>query len=281
MTAYEVAVPAAAALGEGPAWDEAGGRLLWVDILGSAVHAYDPADGSDTVVVRTDEHVGAAKPRSAGGLVVNLRSGVGIYETGGAFRWLARLDRPGVRGNDAAVDRAGRLWAGTMAYDERPGAGRLYRIEPDGATEVVLDQVTISNGVDWSPDGTRMYYVDTPTHRVDVLDFDAASGRAEGRRPFVELGGASPDGLTVDADGGVWVALWGEGQVRHFSPEGRLERVLDFPATQTTACAFGGPGLRDLYVTSAATGVSGQPLAGCLFVVPGAGTGRRQEAFAG
>lgn len=281
MTAYEVAVRASTPLGEGPTWDDAGGRLLWVDILGSAVHAYDPADGSDSVVLRTAEHVGAAKPRSAGGVVVNLRGGVGIHEPDGTFRWLARLARPGVRGNDAAVDRAGRLWAGTMAYDERPGAGRLYRVGPDGAAEVVLDAVTVSNGVGWSPDGTRMYYIDSPTHRVDVLDFDAGTGRAEGRRPFVHIHEGIPDGLTVDAEGGVWVALWGAGQVRHFSPEGRLERVVELPATQTSACAFGGPGLHDLYVTSAANGLRDEPLAGCLFVVPGAGTGQPQHPFAG
>src|SRR6266536_2665121 len=177
------------------------GRLLWVDLLACEVHRLDPGSGEDSVL-RTQQHVGAAKPRARGGLVVNLRDGVGLYDPDGGFRWLASLAVQGCRGNDAAVDAAGHLWAGTMPYDETPGGGRLYRVGPGGEVVTVLDGVTVSNGIGWSPGGLLMYYVDTPTRRVDVLDVDLGTGLVARRRPFVDLDGVAgfPDGLTVDAD---------------------------------------------------------------------------------
>ncbi|MFB4316073.1 SMP-30/gluconolactonase/LRE family protein [Actinomadura sp. 21ATH] len=279
---YEIAAAAGATLGEGPVWDPVAERLLWVDILACEVRAYDPATGADALVRRTGQHVGAARPRAGGGLVANLRDGVGLYGPDGSFRWLAELPAAGCRGNDAAVGPDGALYAGTMAYDERPGAGVLRRVRPDGRVATVLDGVTISNGVAWSPDGRLMYYVDTPTGRIDVLDFDPAEGRVSERRPFAEVAGpGSPDGLTVDAAGRVWVALWGGGRVLRFDPSGKQEATIEFPAAQTTACAFGGPGLRDLYVTSAAVGTDGAAHAGALFVVPDAGEGLPAPAFPG
>jgi sugar lactone lactonase YvrE len=282
----EVAVRARARLGEGPTWDPASGTLLWVDILASEVHRLDP--GGDAVVVRTPQHVGAAKPRTGGGLVVNLRDGVGRYAADGAFDWLATWAEDGCRGNDAAVDAAGRLWAGTMRYDEAPGGGRLHRVGPQGEVDTVLPDVTISNGTGWSPDGRLMYYVDTPTRRVDVFDVDPDTGLVARRRPFVDLARAigSPDGLTVDADGAVWVALWDGGAVHRYTPAGVLDRVIGVPAAHTTACAFGGDGLGDLYVTTATAGLdperlAAEPLAGSVFVLPGAGSGLPGHAFAG
>jgi sugar lactone lactonase YvrE len=284
----DVAVPAGAVLGEGATWDGATGTLLWVDILASEVHRFDPASGRDTVPVRTPQHVGAAKPRAAGGVVVNLRDGIGRYTDDGAFDWLAPLGEDGVRGNDAAVDADGRLWAGTMRYDERPGGGRLYRVDPVGEVVTVLPEVSISNGIGWSPDGRLMYYIDTPNRRVDVFDVDRDTGLVARRRQFVDLTRAPgfPDGLTVDADGGLWVAMWDGGAVHRYTPAGVLDRVVGVPATRTTSCAFGGPGLGDLYITSATAGLdpaklADQPLAGSLFVLPGAGTGLPGHAFAG
>ena len=284
----DVAVRGAAQLGEGATWDAGAGHLLWVDILACEVHRFDPATGEDSVLVRTPQHVGAAKPRAGGGLVVNLRDGVGCYSAGGAFRWLATWAEDGVRGNDAAVDAAGWLWAGTMRYDEAPGGGRLYRVSPEGEAVTVLDAVTISNGIGWSPDGQRMYYVDTPTRRIDVFDVDQASGLVRDRRPLAHLDGAPglPDGLTVDADGCVWVALWGGGAVYRYTPAGDLDRAVPLPASQVTSCAFGGPDLSDLYVTTATVGLdpgqlAEQPLAGSVFVLPGAGRGLPGHAFGG
>ncbi|MGW5974074.1 SMP-30/gluconolactonase/LRE family protein [Streptomyces sp. NPDC055186] len=280
---YEVAVRAESLLGEGPTWDPATGRLLWIDILNSRVHSYDPATGRRTLR-RTEQHVGAVKPRAGGGLVLNLRDGIGLLDPDDTFRWLRHEPVPGRRGNDAAVAPDGTLWAGTMRYDEATGGGTLTRISGDGTAETVLDDVTVSNGTGWSPDGRLMYYIDTPTRRIDVLDVDAASGSVTGRRPLavVEDGAGFPDGLTVDAEGCVWVALWDGAAVRRYTPSGALDRVVELPVPRVTACAFGGPGLSDLYVTTARVGLaSPPPLAGSLLVVPDAGRGLAPPAFAG
>ncbi|WP_329350987.1 SMP-30/gluconolactonase/LRE family protein [Streptomyces sp. NBC_01261] len=278
---YEVAVRAEATLGEGPTWDAAAGRLIWIDVLGSRVHTYDPSSGHRTVRV-TEQHVGAAKPRVGGGLVLNLRDGVGLVDPDGEFRWLHREPVAGRRANDAAVAPDGALWAGTMRYDEAPCGGTLSRVAGDGSVQLILDDVAVSNGTGWSPDGRLMYYVDSPTRRIDVFEY--ADGRVSKRRRFaeVEVGAGFPDGLTVDADGCVWVALWGGGAVRRYTPDGELERVVSLPASLVTACAFGGADLTDLYVTTARVGLeSPEPVAGSLLVVPGAGKGVAQPAFAG
>ncbi|MFI6353426.1 SMP-30/gluconolactonase/LRE family protein [Streptomyces sp. NPDC050743] len=278
---YEVAVRAEAELGEGPTWDPATGRLTWLDILGMRVHTYDPATGRRTVRT-TEQHVGAAKPRAGGGLVLNLRDGVGLLGPDDTFRWLHHEPVAGRRANDAAVAPDGSLWAGTMRYDEAPGGGTLTRLTGDGTAQTVLSDVTVSNGTGWSPDGRLMYYVDTPTRRVDVFDHDGE--RVHGRRPFVEIeeGAGFPDGLTVDAEGCVWVALWDGDAVRRYTPDGALDRVIQLPTPRTTACAFGGADLTDLYITTARVGLPApHPLSGSLLVVPGAGTGLPQPAFQG
>jgi sugar lactone lactonase YvrE len=279
----EVAVRAEAELGEGPTWDAAAGRLLWLDILRSRVHTLDPVSGHRTVRT-TEQHVGAVKPRAGGGLVLNLRDGIGLVDTAGDFRWLRHEPVPGRRGNDAAVAPDGSLWAGTMRYDEATGGGTLSRITGDGAAEVVLDDVTVSNGTGWSPDGRLMYYIDTPTRRIDVFDHDPATGRVSGRRPLATVvdGAGYPDGLTVDADGCVWVALWDGAAVRRYTPSGELDRVVPLPVPRVTACAFGGPELTDLYITTARVGLSpAPPLAGSLMVLPGAGKGQSLPPVAG
>jgi sugar lactone lactonase YvrE len=278
---YEVAVRAEATLGEGPTWDAAASRLVWLDILGARINTYDPVSGHRTVRV-TDQHIGAAKPRTGGGLVLNLRDGVALLDAEDSFRWLHHEAVPGRRANDAAVAPDGSLWAGTMRYDEAPGGGTLSRFTGDGSSETVLDDVAVSNGTGWSPDGHRMYYIDSPTRRVDVFDFE--NGRPANRRPLVEIeeGAGFPDGLTVDADGCVWVALWDGGAVRRYTPEGVLDRVITLPTPRVTACAFGGADLTDLYITTARVGLeSPHPVAGSLLVVPGAGKGLPQPLFAG
>ncbi|MFF6776786.1 SMP-30/gluconolactonase/LRE family protein [Streptomyces sp. NPDC012637] len=281
MTA-EVAVRADDTLGEGPTWDTAGSRLVWVDILGSRVHAYDPADGTHGVTP-VGQHVGAAKPRAGGGLVVNLRDGVGRYDPDGTFSWLHHDPVAGRRGNDAAVAPDGSLWAGSMRYDEAEGGGSLLRIAPDGRATPLLDRVTVSNGIGWSlADPALAYYVDSPTRRVDALRVE--DGRVVDRRPFatVEPGAGVPDGLTVDAEGCVWIALWDGGRLHRYTPAGALERVVPLPVSRPTACAFGGPGLRDLYVTTARAGLADpEPLAGALLVLPDAGEGLPGTPFAG
>ncbi len=170
-----------------------------------------------------------------------------------------------------------------MRYDEAPGGGTLTRFTGDGTAETVLDDVTVSNGTGWSPDGRLMYYVDTPTRRIDVFDV-TGDGRVAHRRPLAEVedGAGFPDGLCVDAEGCVWVALWDGGAVRRYTPSGELDRVITLPVPRVTACAFGGPDLTDLYLTTARVGLTApHPLAGSLLVVPGAGRGVAQPAFAG
>jgi sugar lactone lactonase YvrE len=278
---WDIAVRAEAVLGEGPTWDADAGRLIWQDILSSRVHTFDPASGRRTVRV-VEQHVGAAKPRAGGGLVLNLRDGVALLDPDGTLRWLHHEPVPGRRANDAAVAPDGSLWAGTMRYDEAPGGGTLARYTADGLTDTVLDDVTVSNGTGWSPDGRFMYYADTPTRRIDVFDWDGRTVRD--RRPFVTLedGAGFPDGLTVDADGAVWVALWDGGAVRRYTPDGVLDLVVELPVPRVTACAFGGDGLTDLYVTTARVGLDApHPVAGSVLVLPGVGKGVAQPPFAG
>ncbi|MEU3484665.1 SMP-30/gluconolactonase/LRE family protein [Streptomyces massasporeus] len=280
-TSYEVAVRAEAELGEGPTWDAATGRLLWIDILGSRLHTYAPATGRRSLR-RTEQHIGAVKPRAGGGLVLNLRDGIGLLDPDGGFRWLHHEPVPGRRANDAAVAPDGTLWTGTMRYDEAPGGGTLSRVTGDGSVDVVLDDVAVSNGTGWSPDGRLMYYIDSPTRRVDV--FDHEDGRITGRRTLAEIEESAgfPDGLTVDAEGCVWVALWQGSAVRRYTPDGVLDRVIELPVPLVTACAFGGADLSDLYITTARVGLTEPPaLAGSLFVVPGAGKGLAHPPFAG
>ena len=197
-------------------------------------------------------------------------------------------DAPSVRMNDGAVDPAGRFWAGTMDEDGREEGGTLYRLDPDGTVTPMVRAVTISNGVDWSPDGRTMYLADTPTGRVDAFDFDVAAGTIANRRPFavIEPDDGTPDGLTVDADGGVWVALWGGGTVRRYAADGREDQRLSFPVSQVTKPAFGGPDLGELYVTSARDGLSSddlarEPLAGSVFRLRPGVRGRAANRFRG
>jgi sugar lactone lactonase YvrE len=155
-----------------------------------------------------------------------------------------------------------------MAYDQQPGAGALYRLDPDGSERVVLEDVTISNGLEWSPDGSRAYYNDSPTQRIDVFDYDGESGLS-GRRLLAEVPAEAglPDGLTVDEEGGVWVALYGGAAVRRYSPGGELDEVIEVATKQVTACTFGGSGLDQLFITTSQEGLEPgeDPLAGSLF----------------
>jgi sugar lactone lactonase YvrE len=185
--------------------------------------------------------------------------------------------------NEGGCDPDGRFWCGSMAYDQRPGAAALYRLAPDGSTQRMLDGVTISNGLDWSPDGSLAYYADTATHRVDVFDYDRHSGLT-GRRPFVEIpDDGNPDGLTVDADGGVWVALYGGGVVHRYGPDGALDAVVEVPTPRVTACTLGGPRLDELFVTTSREGLGpdDDPLAGSLFRVDAGVAGQPVREFAG
>ena len=268
--------------GEGPVWSERWGGLRWVDMLAGDVLSLD---GNGAVGRR---HVGTIaavlRPRTGGGAVIAVERGFALEGPDGALTVLEPVwTDPSVRMNEGGCDPDGRFWCGSMAYDKRPGGAALYRLDPDGSAHTVLDGVTISNGLEWSPDGSLAYYADTATGRVDVFDYDADSGLT-GRRPFVEpAGGGRPDGLTVDAEGGVWVALNGSGAVHRYRSDGVLDEVVELPTKQVTACTFGGPGLDQLFITTSREGMTpdDDPIAGSLFRADVGVTGLPVREFAG
>jgi len=234
-------------------------------------------------------HVGSVaavlRPRRRGGAVIGVERGFALEEADGSIRHLGGLwSDDNVRMNEGGCDPDGRFYCGSMAYDQRLGAGALYRLDPDGSVRVVLENVTISNGLEWSPDGSRAYYNDTPTQRIDVFDYDNESGLT-GRRPFAEVPAESggPDGLTVDEEGGVWVALYGGGAVRRYTPEGMLDEVIEVPVKQVTACTFGGSDLDQLFITTSREDLKPgeDPLAGSLFRAAVGVAGLPVREFAG
>jgi sugar lactone lactonase YvrE len=247
----EIAVRANAKLAEGPRWDAVARRLLWVDIEGRELHVLENLEDR---AIALEAMVGAATPTSSGAVLVALADRLALVDLADeSVRTLVLLPHgPALRSNDGACDAAGRFWIGTMALAETPGAGALYRY--DGRLERVLDGVTLSNGIGWTRDDTRMYYIDSPVQRIDLFDFELASGRVDDRRPFVSIDESDgiPDGLTVDDEGGVWVALYGGSCVHRYDESGQLDAVLEVPAKNVTSCCFGGGDGRSLFVTTAA-----------------------------
>lgn len=285
----DVVVPAVAVLGEGPVWDATQRRLIWVDIEGCTLHRYDPVSREDQTVT-TSGRIGCAAPRRGGGLVLAMEHTLAVTDRfDGDVEVIATVEPAApTRMNDGNCDSAGRFYAGTMALDERAPVGALYRLDPDGAVERILGDVTVSNGIDWSLDGETMFYVDSASQSVDAFDFDVTAGRISNRRPLVRftVDEGIPDGLTVDAEGCVWVALWGGSSVRRYTSGGELERVVRLPAQHITSAAFGGDLLDELYVTSAREGLSeseldAQPEAGALFRCRTGIVGRAQHVYAG
>ncbi len=269
--------------GEGPVWSERWGGLRWVDMLAGDVLSL-AADG--TIARR---HVGGVaacvRPRRGGGAVIALERGFALEDRGGTVTPLGELwSDEEVRMNEGGCDPDGRFYCGSMAFDERPGAGTLYRLDPDRSTHLVLEGLTISNGLDWSPEGDRAYYVDTPTHSIDTFDYEREAGMVR-RRPFVEIAPdlGVPDGLTVDGEGGVWVALHGGSAVHRYGPDGALDLVVEVGARQVTACALGGADLDRLFITTSREGLEpgDDPLAGSLFTVEAGVRGQPVREFAG
>ena len=258
-------------LGEGPHWDAERGQLLWVDILAGRVFFGAP-NASSVEVVRTLEvgrHIGAVVPWERGGWLAAAATGFIHIGEDGAVKELAQPEagsRVETRMNDGTCDPQGRLWAGSMAYDETPGAGSLYRVDLDGSIDRVLDQVTISNGLGWSPDGTTMYFTDTGPGRIDSFDFDPATGAMANRREFFSgiAGRGAPDGLTVDSEGCIWTAQWGGGVVLRLDTSGEVIGEIEMPVSRPTSCCFGGSNLETLFISSAKAGVDGEDLAGVL-----------------
>lgn len=269
--------------GEGPFWDAPRDRLLLVDMLEGAVLAVAP-DAS------VERHVlapvaAALRARRSGGYVLATEDRFLLLDPdlSPQTELPPVFSDPSIRMNDGGCDPQGRFYIGTMAYDETPGAGTLYRLDADRSVSVVLTDVTISNGLQWTRDGRTALYVDTPTGRIDRFDVDE-TGTLSGRRPFAEVAGpGQPDGLAIDEEDGVWVALWGGSAVHRYDPQGRLDLVVELPVTQVTACTFGGPDLRTLFVTTSRQGVGPgeQPDAGAVFRYEAGVAGAVPHTYAG
>lgn len=265
---------AKAVLGEGPVWRAETQDLVWVDIESARVCCFNPATGENQTW-DVGEKPGLAVPTKQGDLI--LGTSVGFVRLDLASGVLSPIidpeqDLPNNRFNDGKVDPEGRLWAGTMGLDEAPNVGSLYRLNRNLSADKLFDQVSISNGMAWTSDQKTFYYIDSPTRRVDVFDCDMAGGTVSDRRTAFELpeGMGYPDGMSIDNEGMLWVALWQGWGVARFAPGGALLAKVEVPVECVTSCCFGGENWDELYITTSSrdldeTGRAEQPLAGGLF----------------
>lgn len=291
------AVKTKALVGEGPVWEEQKQTLLFVDIAGQKIHRWDPAT-NQIQSVDTGEMVGFAVPRGSGGYVAGVgRSIVAVDWSTQTMTSLVKVDddKPNNRLNDGKVDPIGRLLAGTMGIEVRPAEverqqGSLFSVTSDLTVTKHLSQVDISNGLDWSLDQKTFFYIDSLSLTVDALDYNVHTGIMGNRRVVyrMEEGEGFPDGMTVDADGRLWVACYNGGRVINIDPvTGVRLQTVTLPVMKITSCCFGGPDYSDLYVTSASLGLDQsesrqQPLAGDTFRVTGLGVkGRPSHLFSG
>jgi sugar lactone lactonase YvrE len=265
--------------GEGPIWDSALGQLVWVDLLRGDILFTVPGS---PIVERF--HVSAVAacvvPRVNAGWAVATERGFALVDDQGMIEYLPDIWTDAtVRMNDGGCDPEGRFYCGSMAYDAQHGRGALYRLDPNRSIHTVFSGVTVSNGIAWSPNGALAYYVDSPTRCVDVCTADLRD-----RRPFVQIPAETgmPDGLTVDAEGGIWVAIWGGGAVHRYAPDGKLDEVINLKVRQPTSCAFGGKGLDTLFITTSAQNLKDpEPEAGALFAVQPGVRGLSPHLYAG
>jgi sugar lactone lactonase YvrE len=261
--------------GEGPFWDAAAGRLLVVDMLAGAVVALTPS--GETSRYELGGVAAALRARQGGGYVLANEHGFQLYTADFTPDGppIVAFDDPAIRMNDGGCDPQGRFYCGTMAYDSTPGAGTLYRLDPDLTVHPVLTGVTISNGIQWA--GDTVYYNDTPSNRIARYTFDPAAGTLADPVPLVSVD--QPDGMAMDAEGGIWVALWGGGAIHRYAPDGTLTEQVTVPARQTTACTFAGT---TLYITTSRDGLgdNAEPGAGAIFAADVGVTGAPQPAFA-
>jgi sugar lactone lactonase YvrE len=259
--------------GEGPFWDDRSNRLLCMDVLASTVVAIDGDGGYGRYLV-PGRATTVIRHRAKSGFVIATERGLVAADDGlTTFEHVAQVvDDPAVRTNDGGCDSLGGFIIGTMAYDEQPGRGAVYRISPDRTVTEILAPVSISNGIQWSADGGQVYYIDTPTRAVDTFDVDSQTGTWSGRRPHLHIEGTQgfPDGMAIDEEGGLWIALWGAGAVNHYDRAGRLVETITVPGvTQVSSCAFGGDERSALFITTSRQGLSPEqePDAGAVFFI--------------
>jgi xylono-1,5-lactonase len=288
-TGVEVALSIRAEHAEGPLWDAATARLWWVDITGQRVHCFDPASGNDTSWA-TRGQPGGVVLSAAGEPVVASPEGLAELDRSTGMMDLrvpVEQDRPENRANDVKTDGTGRAWVGTMAYDKRPRNAALHRVDGGQVTRVA-DGLTICNGPAFDEPQGRLYLADTALFVVDLFDLDPVTGALTGRRRFLDFGEAQvwPDGMTVDDEGMLWVALGRAGAVHRYRADGTLDGVVELPVTNPTSIAFGGIGGRDLYITTSWFDLDidsrpTQPLAGVIFRCRPEVTGPPAPRYAG
>ncbi len=278
-------------LGEGPCWSPRDGALYWVDILTPSIHRFDTSTGQDSEV-KLGTMVSLAIPKATGGLLVATPGGLMTFDD--TTKRLTLLchpesDRPGNRYNDGKCDRMGRLWVGSLDMSTAANRGNLFRVDPDGAWKKMDTGFTVANGLGWSPDNKRMYFTDTMRRTIYVYDFDLLSGSISNRRSLITLGvnDGTPDGLTVDEEGCLWVAIWDAWRISRYSSQGEELLRIRMPVPRPTSCCFGGPDLDTLYVTSASVRLNEEalraaPLSGSLFAIQLPGIrGLPETTFAG
>jgi sugar lactone lactonase YvrE len=286
----EVALDSRSDLAESPWWDHQARQLLWIDLFAGTVNSFDPITGSN-LSMNVWQPVGMAVGRRDGGVLVAARDGIGFADLRtGQFSLALSLEAHIAtnRANDGYCDPRGRLWVGTMAFDQTPAAGSVYCVRGDLSVEVGIPGTTTANGIDWSPDGRTMYFADTAVGRVDQFTFDIERGTVTDRRQFVRVDPAAgrPDGLTVDSGGDLWLALWHGGAVHRYGSDGHLKEIIEVPATHVTSVAFGGADLETLFITTArsvrtAAQAEREPHAGSMFAVRPGAVGRVPTPFSG
>ncbi len=273
----KLVIDARAELGEGPIWDAEEQLLYWVDILGRNLHIYDPAAQSDRLIP-IGQLVSTVVPYSKGYVALTTENGFFTLELArGTLQPLADPERdlPRNRFNDGKCDAAGRFWAGTMGMDGGGPSGSLYCLDLDGSVAKVLGDIACSNGIAWSLDNRSMYYIDSGSKQVAAFDYDIRTGAISGRKVIVDYTQDTvfPDGMTIDAEGMIWIALWDGYRVERRNPDtGALLDTVRVPTAKVSACAFGGPGLDELYITTAredmsAEQLTNEPIAGGVFSV--------------
>jgi sugar lactone lactonase YvrE len=268
-------------LGEGPVWDSKRGVICWVDILSGEIHEYSPKSKAHKTIP-VNQMIGAAVICRDGNFLAALKNGFGfVNRESGEVNMLANPERhmPGNRFNDGKCGPDGSFWAGTMSHTDEPEKGSFYVLDTNHSVTKKMNNVSISNGMAWSADHKIFYYIDTPTFTVVSYDFDKNTAEISNKRVVITIPkeDGSPDGMTIDSEGMLWIAHWDGWQITRWNPDtGKKLLSIPLPAARITSCAFGGDTLEDLYITSAKVGLTNdqlaeQPLAGSLFVIKNIG----------